>query len=210
MNTGFFTSLFSGRNYRFSILAVLTMATLIAGCAHPLAIGPDLAKIERKAEDRQIELNVGYYISPNVRDRAVTTPGGGGDTVTYSPYKDMEAAFYKMLGNAFKTVTLLKSPTDSEAIQKHSISYVISPEISTDSSSPSPFTWPPTLFVVNLACNIADPSGKSVVKPSVTGAGRAEFDEFKADFSLSGKRAVVDAMMKMQDTLLGLPEFKKP
>ncbi|WP_294989762.1 hypothetical protein [Sulfuritalea sp.] len=210
MNTRFPTPFFSGHHRRFPILAVLATAALIAGCAHPLAIGPDLAKIERKIDDRQIELNVGYYMSATDKDRMVITPGGGGDTVTYAPYKDMEAAFYKMLGNAFKSVTLLKSPTDAEAIQKNSISYVISPEISTDSSSPSPFTWPPTLFVVNLTCNIADPSGKIVVKPSVTGAGRAEFDEFKSDFSLSGKRAVIDAMMKMQGTLVGLPEFRKP
>jgi len=80
--------------------------------------------------------------------------------VTYSPYKDVEAAFYKMLATTFK--------------------------------------------------NVALPSGKLIAKPSVTGAGRAEFDEFKSDFSLAGKRAVVDAMLKMQNALLNLPELKNP
>lgn len=84
MNTRFPTPFFSGHHRRFPILAVLATAALIAGCAHPLAIGPDLAKIERKVDDRQIELNVGYYMSATDKDRMVITPGGGGDTVAYS------------------------------------------------------------------------------------------------------------------------------
>jgi len=197
---------------RGAILAmlVLPVATLIGGCAHPLAIGPDIAKIERDADSQPIDRNVGYYIAPDLRDRAVTTPGGGGDSVTYSPYRDMEAAFYKMLGNVFKNVTLLKSPKDAATIASKSISYVITPEIKTDSSSPSPFTWPPTTFIVTLSCDITDASGNKVAKPTVTAAGRAEFDEFKSDFSLSAKRASLEAMLKMQSALLRLPELKNP
>ena len=191
-------------------LAALAAAALVAGCAHPLAISPDIAKIERGPGVQPIDRNVGYYVAPDLRERAVTTPGGGGDSVTYSPYRDLEAAFYKMLGNVFKGVTLLKSPNDADSIAKNSISYVISPEITTDSSSPSPFTWPPTIFIVGLTCNIADASGKIVARPAVTAAGRAEYDEFKSDFSLSGKRASLEAMLKMQDALLRLPELKAP
>lgn len=201
----------SPRRFRLcNALVALAAAALVAGCAHPLAIGPDITKIERSPGVQPIDRSVGYYVAPDVRDRAVTTPGGGGDSVTYSPYRDLEAAFYKMLGNVFKSVTLLKSPNDADTIAKNSISYVISPEIKTDSSSPSPFTWPPMIFVVSLTCSVADTSGKIVAKPAVTGAGRAEFDEFKSDFSLSGKRASLEAMLKMQDALLRLPELNAP
>lgn len=191
-----------------NLICSLAVVAVIAGCAHPLAIGPDIAKIERESGVQPIDKNVGYYIAPDMREKTVTTPGGGGDSVTYSPYRDMETAFYKMLSNVFRNVTMLKSPNDADTIGKRSISYVFTPEITTDSSSPSPFTWPPTRFTVNLTCNISDKGGKPVTKVLVTGEGQAKFEEFKSDFSLSGKRAAHDALLKMQGTLLRLPEIR--
>lgn len=185
----------------------MAVLVILGGCAHPLVISPDMAKIERDPGAKPIDKNVGYYIASDKREAAVNTPGGGGDTVTYHPYKDMEAGFYKMLSNVFKDVTVLKSPNDMDAIGQHGISYVITPIITTNSSSPSPFTWPPTLFDVVLTCNVTDAAGKSVVSKSVSGQGRAEFDEFKSDFSLSGKRAAQDALLKMQVQLLQAPEL---
>ncbi len=194
----------------FQLVFSLAIAAAIAGCAHPLAISPDIAKIERGSDTQSINKSVGYYIAPGVRESAVTTPGGGGDSVTYHPYQDIEAAFYKMLSNVFRKVTLLKSPKDADTIARQSITYVITPDIRTDSSSPSPFTWPPTTFTVNLTCNIADSTGKLIGKPSVTGEGKAEFSEFTSDVSLSGKRAALDSLLRMQDTLLKMPELKNP
>jgi hypothetical protein len=188
--------------------AVFAFVT-IAGCAHSIVLNPDASKIERSASDQPINKNVGYYISPETRAKAVETAGGGGDKVSYYPYKDTEGGFYKMLGNVFTGVTLLKSPNDKDAISQHTIKYVIVPEITTSSSSPSPFTWPPTQFTVNLTCKITDANGNSVSNISVVGEGHAEFDEFKSDFSLSGKRAAQDALLKMQARLLQAPELRK-
>ena len=182
----------------------------ITGCAHSIAISPDISKIERDSKIAPIEKNTGYYIAPEVRDKNVTTPGGGGDLVSYFPYKDIEAGFYTMLENVFKEVTKLKSPTDMETISRLSIAYIIIPEISTDSSSQSSFTWPPTQFIVNLTCTITDINGKEVIKPAVTGEGLAEYDEFKSDFSLAGKRAARDALLKMQTILMTSPELRDP
>jgi hypothetical protein len=187
---------------------LLAAVTVISGCAHPLAISPDITKIEPARNVQPIDRNVGYYIAAATRESAVTTPGGGGDSVTYHPYRDIEAAFYKMLDNVFGNVTLLQSPNDAEAIARHSINYIVTPVIKADSSSPSPFTWPPTTFTFNLTCNITDSAGNPVGKPSVTGAGQAEFSEFKSDVSLSGKRATQDALLKMQDLMLQLPELR--
>lgn len=190
--------------YALSVLAIV----LVTGCAHPIVISPDIAKIERDTGTQPIDRNVGYYIAPQNREMAVTTPGGGGDKVTYHPYREIETALYKMLSGVFKSVTVLKNANDAEVIGKKSISYVITPVIATSSYSPSIVTWPPTEFSVNLTCNISDGSGKLVATKSVIGNGKAEFDEFKSDFSLSAKRASLDALLKMQSALLNLPELR--
>lgn len=192
------------------LLASLVVVAAITGCAHPLNISPDIAKIEQGKTAKPINKSVGYYISSENKEKAVKTPGGGGDSVTYQPYKDIEVAFYKMLSNVFKNVTPLKSPTDVDSISKNSIDYIITPEINTNSSSPSPFTWPPTKFTVDLTCNIADKNGKVIGKTTVSGDGAAEFSEFKSDFSLSGRRATLDSLQKTQDALTRLPELRNP
>ncbi len=192
------------------LISMLAVVAVITGCAHPLVISPDISKVERSGNAQAIDKNVGYYIPADMREKLVKTGGGGGDSVKYTPYKDMETALYKMLSNVFKSVTMLKSPNDAEAIAKHSINYIITPEITTQSSSPSAFTWPPTKFSVNLTCNITDISGKVIGKPAVTGEGNAEFSEFKSDYSLSGKRATLDSLLKMQDSLLKMPELRAP
>ena len=183
---------------------------VLGGCAHPINIAPDIAKIEQAPDAQRIETSAGYYIAAERRDLSVTTAGGGGDKVRYQPYREIETGFYKMLTNVFKDVTLLKSPTDTEAIRKNALNFIVTPTISTESSSPSPFTWPPTRFTVNLSCDITDAEGKPVVNKSVVGEGMAEFDEFKADFSLAGKRAAQEALRKMQEALLKeTPELRK-
>lgn len=183
-------------------------AAVMAGCAHPMIITPDVAAITLNATQQPIQKNVGFYISPENRSKEVTTPGGGGDKVTYHPYADMETGYYKMLSNVFKGVTILNSPNDTDAIQKHNISYVLVPEITTDSSSSSILTWIPTDFSVILLSRINDMSGKEVSSVSVTGKGHADFSEFKSQLSLSGQRAAQDAIVKTQDALLKTPALR--
>jgi hypothetical protein len=190
------------------LLCWASLATLV-GCAHPMMIAPDIAKIERPATAAPIAKNVGYYIAPVQRTTAVTTPGGGGDKVTYSPYKDFEPAFYKMLGNVFTSVTVMDAPSDAAAIAKNQLSYVITPTIVTTTSSSSSFTWPPTDFTFELSCNIVDATGQAVTTSKAVGQGKAEFSEFKKDFSLTGKLATTDALLKMQQQLLETPALRQ-
>ena len=180
------------------------------GCAHPLVISPDLARIERPSDLTVIDKSVAYFIAPELLGRQVTTPGGGGDSVSYHPYRDLEAALYKMLGNVFRSVNRLKAAADRETINNNSVSYVMTPEITTTSLSSSIFTWPPTSFSVALTLDVADAAGKSMSRISSRGDGQAEFDEFKSDFSLSGKRAALDAVLKMQKQLLESAQLRKP
>jgi hypothetical protein len=190
------------------LLSIIAVAAL-AGCAHPIIMTPDIAKIEPATTVQPIKKNVAYYIAEDARTNEVITPGGGGDKVSYQPYRDIETAFYKMLTNVFGSVTKLKTPADAEAIAKNNVVYVITPQLATDSSSPSPFTWPPTKFSVDLTCNITDATGNALLSKKVSGAGAAEFDEFKSDFSLSAKRASQDALLKMQQALSDAPELRK-
>jgi len=185
-------------------LSVLIVG-VITGCAHPLQISPDISRIERDNSAQVIQKNVGYYLLGD-REKEVTTSGGGGDKVSYKPYKDIETGFYKMLSNVFKNVSALKSDKDA-AISKNEINYIIALDVSTNSSSPSLFTWPPTIFGVNLNCSITDANGKNITSILAIGEGHAEFDEFKSDFSLSGKRAALDALLKLQRSLLKSPEL---
>lgn len=188
--------------------AILVAVSALVGCAHPIVITPDLKKIEPTSADQPIKKNVAYYISEDVRSQEVITPGGGGDKVSYIPYRDIETAFYKMLSNVFANVTKLKTAADADAIKKNEISYVITPQLLTHSSSPSPFTWPPTQFSVDLTCNISDAAGKAIGTKKVVGQGRAEFDEFKKDHSLAGKRAGEDALKQMQNELFAAKELR--
>lgn len=191
------------------LLSSVIAVAALAGCAHPIVMSPDIAKIEAPASTQPVKKVVGYYIADDLRAKEVTTPGGGGDKVTYLPYRDIETGFYKMLTNVFGSVVKLKTPQDAEAFSKNNVAYVITPQLTTDSSSPSPFTWPPTKFTVDLTCDITDVRGNPVMSKKVTGQGLAEFSEFKADFSLSARRASADALLKMQQALAEAPELRK-
>ncbi len=190
----------------FISILLLSLAT---GCAHRIVISPDISQIERNNKVQKIPGNAGYYFTADSREKEVITPGGGGDKVSYFPYRDIEAALYKMLSDVFADVAVLKSGNDDE-IKRTAITYVIAVDISTNSSSPSLLTWPPTVFGVNLICEVDDPTGKQLKKLIVSGEGKAEFDEFKRDFGLAGKRASQDAILKMEHALLNAPELRSP
>lgn len=187
--------------------AIVLLLTLV-GCAHPMVIAPNVAKLERPADAKpKIKANVGYYVNEARRSEEITTPGGGGDKVRTAPYRDVETGFYKMLTNVFDNVTILKKPDDTEMIAKNQISYIITtPQIVTTSSSSSMLTWPPTDFTVDLTCEVRDQNGKLVDTKRVVGKGKAEFAQFKTDYGLSGKLAMEDALLQLQRLLLDMPQ----
>lgn len=182
-------------------IAAFAAAAVLTGCAHPLVIAPDMARLEAPAKATRHKTVVGYYISDEQRSQEVVSPGGGGDKVSYFPYRDMDLGLFKVLGNCFADVVRLKSRDDAAAIGRHKVAYILTPQLKTDSSSPSPFTWPPTQSTVDLSASITDSLGKPVMTKTVQGVGRAEFDEFKTDYALSGKRAMQDALQKLQQSL---------
>ena len=74
--------------YRICLMGVVL---LLFGCAHPITITPNTSNIDRK-DAYEINKNVGYYISAEDRFKEVITPGGGGDSIRYTPYSDLEPA----------------------------------------------------------------------------------------------------------------------
>jgi hypothetical protein len=188
--------------------ALLTFVCL-AGCAHPMTVRPDVARLPVAAQASRIPKAVGLYISPENLNKEVVTSGGGGDKVSYKPYADMQAGLYQVLGNVFQDVEVLKSMSDVDTIAKHSVVYVAIPEINTTSSSSGIFTWMATDFTINLTCKFTDVAGRPVTSVSATGTGHADYSELKHEISLAGQRASTDALDKLQPLLQQSAELRK-
>jgi len=179
---------------------VIALAT---GCAHPIKIAPDVAKLERvSSTPPRLTANAGYYIPAEVSSVEVTTAGGGGDNIRYYPYTDVEPGFEKMLSNLFTGVVRLNSITDLPGIARGGTEFIVQPVIVTSSGGSGLFTWPPTNFTVDLTCNVRDTTGALVASPRVVGSGSAETGERLREHGIAGKRAMEDALIKMQATLL--------
>jgi len=184
-------------------LAIVAFWCVFLGaCAHPIGIAPKaeaLARPDFKPSSR----SVAYVISQEDRDREVTTDGGGGDKVTYFPYRDMEAGFFHALTPLYSRVTLVRSRTDAATLEKNEVSLVFLPKLSTTSSSSGLFTWPPTAFSVSIEYTVLDATGKETYKNLLVGNGNATFDEFIGEFGLAGRRAAEDALKKFQEQVSG-------
>jgi len=159
------------------------------GCSHKISIDPSLEKIRATTIEKKFDINVGYYISSYNQNLKITSPAGGGDKVEYLPYKDTESAFNTVLSKVFNRVYSLKSFNDKEYIESKKIKYIFTPTITTNSSSSSPFTWPPTKFTIALKCEAVNLDGAKIWEETIYEEGNAEFNEFKENFSLSAQRA---------------------
>jgi hypothetical protein len=190
-------------------LLALSSLLLVTGCAHNIQVTPPIDTLRNNPASAKSELNVGYYIAPEDKAKKVTSPGGGGDKVTYLPYQDTEAALNTVLSQVYKKVYSVPSLTDRDFIAQKQITYIFKPQLTTTSSSGSALTWPPTDFALTIICTAVDVDGKEIWHEQVTGKGHAEFDEFKRDFSLSARRAAEDAFKKLQQKISDSPAVLK-
>ena len=180
-------------------------AITLSGCAHSLTISADPNSIVREPGlPPLLETKVGYFIPPASLSLEVETAGGGGDSVKYYPYRDLEPAFKAMLGNVYSGVTKLGNAADSIKMISDNIKYIISPRVHTTSSSSSSLRWPPTNFTFDLTCDIREAEGKISASPRVVGAGQYIVPTIVAgtDVGTPGKRAMYDALIQMQRMLL--------
>src|SRR5262249_2313702 len=158
-----------------------------------------------KGSGSKIDKTAGYYIAAQDRTREVTTSGGGGDMVKYVLYRDLEPSLYKAMSEVFANVVKLDTPADAARLAKDNVQV----DITTNRSSDSMLTWPPTQFTIDVVCKVTDKSGMPMKDIVVSGTGRAEFSEFKTDQSLSAKRAAQDAMGKLVKAFETNPEFRR-
>jgi hypothetical protein len=185
---------------------ILAFAAFLGACAHPIAISP--LEIPAGGDASLSPKKVAYVMTDAYRNYQVTTDGGGGDKVKYFPYRDLEKAIRGALRAVYSDVFVIKSPSDSGAIQENDISFVFAPEIFTSSNSPSIFTWPPTQFTIELTCKVTDPVGKKISRIRVVGSGVAEYSEFKADFGLAGRRAASELSEKLKRKIIADPRLR--
>src|ERR1700682_4335266 len=121
----------------------------------------------------------------------------------------MEVGLYTMLNNVFHSVAIAHSLMEPDFIAKHSLTYIIEPEISAVSSSSGIRTWMATDFTVQIKCRVTDAAGHSIATVASSGSGHADFGELKSNFSLARQRASQDALLKLQASLLESPELRK-
>jgi len=193
--------------FKIKIYLSFLMIVVISGCTHPMQISPDLSDI-RGGNSSKSSTNVGYYISSDDMNTKVTTDGGGGDDVSYFPYKDTEAALKTILSQKFSKVYALKSKDNDPIIKDKNINFIFTPKIRTKSSSSSGLTWPPTDFTLELSCRAYSRDGSVIWEKTVVGEGHADYPEFLADFSMSAKRASVQAFKLMRDEILAAKVLK--
>lgn len=181
---------------------------LISGCAHKINLTPPLNTLDKGEKIELIQKNVGYYISNEDRLKEVETSGGGGDKVKYTPYVDIEPALKYVLSNTFANVYKISSLDDFNFIEAKNISYIFVPSITTESSSSSAFTWPPTDFSISLQCRAINSVGDNIWEREVQGKGHAEYEQFKHDFSLSARKAIINALLKLEVEIRNSEELK--
>jgi hypothetical protein len=189
----------------WQVVAALPLLVLV-GCAHSINITPPMNTLTEEGVAK-VEKNVGYYISSENMAKEVITPGGGGDKVKYLLYKEAEPALKAVLGNIFAQVVSMPAADDAKFIADNKLAYIFTPEFTTNSSSPSPFTWPPTKFSMKIDCKAVDADGALLWQTVVEGEGQAEYDDFKHDFSLSARRATQKAFMGLQEEIVKSGKF---
>lgn len=182
----------------------LGLALTLGACAHPITVSP-LSSPPRD-EAKLINKHVAYVMTDELRNRSVTTSGGGGDKVSYYPYRDLEKTIRDALRAVYQDVTVINAVTGVDPTQKFAL--VFTPEISTSSSSDSMLTWPPTQFFINLECTATDAEGKQLSRFRLSSNGTAQFSEFKSDFGLAGKRAATELGSKLVQELTSNPALK--
>ena len=183
-----------------------TLLVLLTACAHPIGIGPIDTPVRNEAGLNPKK--VAYVMTDADRGKEVTTPGGGGDKVSYFPYRDLEKSVRDALRAVYADVFVIKSAADTEAIKSYGVSYVFSPEITTTSESPSLLTWPPTKFGIDLSCKVTDAEGKLLTQVRAQGKGAAEYSEFMKDFGLAGRRAATQLSEQLKQEITANPQLR--
>lgn len=193
-----------------SRLMAVGVALICGACAHPITIAPDLDKVTADQSQPRIEKSVGYFISEKNKALRVTTPAGGGDSVEYAPYEDLEPGFYRVLSNVFSAVHVVKDPKDQAFLESKNITWIFTPTLTTSSSSRNSFFWPPSDFSITIDCMAVDSEQREVWKTTVKAESELiAMKEILKEHGLAGKSASGNALRMLQKQLQSAPEFRE-
>jgi len=180
-------------------LALLTLL-IFTGCVHDISVAPELSKIE-KTRPVTIHRTVAYYIPAKRYTKSIQTPGGNNDKLRYSPYKDTEASFKKVLNNVFTKVYKIDS-LDDEKIKKEGIRFIFTPEIETMSFSNSNVDWQPTKFNMILKVKIQNANKSELFTTYAQGKGVANFGRYQDNPTYAVEIASRSAFLQFQDEII--------
>ena len=188
-------------------LAAVAAIVLLAACSHPVKITPPtLALVSDPAV--RVDRAVGYLITDQQRAMQVTTGGGGGDKISYTPYRDLESGLYQTLASVFSSVYVVPGAgADTFFADKH-LGFVFMPEIATDSSSSNILLWNPTDFSVRLHVVANDASGKAVWTRDFTGKAHSAAGGSLVE-NVAAQQAAADVFGQLQKALIEEPLFRK-
>lgn len=185
-------------------LFAVGVACTLAACAHPVRISPQL-DMARDAS-RLVDARVGYRITEAQRKQEVMTPGGGGDRVSYFPYRDLEPGFYQTLASVFSMVFVVPESDIDAFVRDKQLRFVFTPSIRTSSSSSNILFWNPTDFTVSLAVTAFDAAGNQVWTRSFTGTGKAPAGGSVVE-TPSAQAAASEAFQQLRQALIESAEF---
>ncbi len=182
------------------LFAASLLLLLLSGCVHDISVAPELAKIE-KVRPVTIHRTVAYYIPKERYEKSVQTPGGNNDKLRYSPYKDTEASFKKVLVNIFTEVHKIDS-LDDEQIKKLGIQFIFTPEIETMSFSNSNVDWEPTKFNMILKIKVLKADKSELFTSYAQGKGIANFGRYQDNPAYAVEIASRSAFLQFQDEII--------
>ena len=180
-------------------IASLTLL-LLSGCVHDISVAPELSKM-KKTRPVTINRTVAYYIPTERYTQSVTTPGGNNDKLRYTPYKDTEASFKKVLENVFTKVHKVTS-LDDEQINTLGVQFVFIPDIETMSSSNSNVDWEPTKFNMILKVQILKTDKSELFTTYAQGKGIANFGRYQDNPTYAVETASRSAFLQLQDEII--------
>lgn len=179
---------------------LFTALLLFSGCVHDISVAPELSKV-KKTRPVTIHRTVAYFIPRERYATNITTPGGNNDTLRYTPYKDTEAAFKKVLDNVFTSVHKIDS-LDDTTINAKGIQFIFIPTIETMSFSNSNVDWEPTKFTMILKVKILKADQQELFTTYAKGKGIANFGRYQENPAYAVEIASRSAFLQLQDEII--------
>ncbi|MGB5966303.1 MAG: hypothetical protein WBF77_12425 [Sulfurimonadaceae bacterium] len=181
------------------LLALFTLL-LMSACVHDISVAPELSKI-KKTRPVTIHRTVAYYIPTELYTQSVITPGGNSDDLRYTPYKDTELSFKKVLDNVFTEVYKIDSLNDAK-IEQYNIQFIFVPTIETMSFSNSNVDWQPTKFNFILKVQVLHADNKELFTTYAQGKGVANFGRYQDNPAYAVEIASRSAFLQFQDEII--------